>query len=182
MEVLKGGRRLTAAILALALTLGLTLVVPASPAQAAEPNITEYQVKAAFLFNFLKFVDWPGAQEGPWVIGVVASNSFAEILEDTVRGKTVKGLPVVVKRLANLAAARGCHIVFVPVPVPAFTPPPGVLTVGDDPHFLDAGGIAGFYLEDGKVRFEIQPEGAKAASLRVSAQLLKLARIRTLSK
>jgi hypothetical protein len=170
MEVLKAARPLMAVILALA--------VPASPARSGEPNTTEYQVKAAFLFNFLKFVDWPGAQDGPWVIGVVASNSFAGILEDTVRGKTVKGSPVVVKRLPGLAAARGCHIVFVPTPIPAFTPPPGVLTVGDDPHFLAAGGIVGFYLEDGKVRFEIQPDAAKAVGLRVSAQLLTLGKIR----
>jgi len=169
MEVLKAARPLAAVILALAFA--------ASPA-SSEPNTTEYQVKAAFLFNFLKFVDWPGVQEGPWIIGVVASNSFAGILEETVRGKTVKGSPVVVKRLPNVAAARGCHIVFVPMPVPAFAPPPGVLTVGDDPHFLNAGGIVGFYLEDGKVRFEIQPDTAKAAGLRVSSQLLKLGKIR----
>ena len=170
MEVLKTSRPLTAVLLALALT--------ASPARSGEPNTTEYQVKAAFLFNFLKFVDWPGAQQSPWIIGVVASNSFAGILEETVLGKTVKGSQVIVKRLPNVAAAHGCHIVFVPMPVPAFAPPAGVLTVGDDPHFLSAGGIVGFYLEDGKVRFEIQPDTAKAAGLRVSAQLLKLGKIR----
>lgn len=170
MEVLKAARPLMAMVLALVMALSL---------DGAEPNTTEYEVKAAFLFNFLKFVDWPAAQDGPWVIGVVASNPFAATLEETVRGKTIKGSPVIVKRLANLAGARGCHIVFVPTPAQAaFTPPPGVLTVGDDPHFLEAGGIVSFYLEDGKVRFEIQANTAKAAGLRVSAQLLKLGKLR----
>jgi hypothetical protein len=171
MEVLKSGRTFIALLVALALV--------ASPAYSGEPNAIEYEVKAAFLFNFLKFVDWPAAPDGPWVIGVVGAGSFTGILEDTVRGKTVKGFPVTVKRLPGISAARGCHIVFVPMRVQAaFAPPPGVLTVGDDLHFLDAGGIVGFYLEEGKVRFEIQADAAKAAGLRVSAQLLKLGKIR----
>jgi hypothetical protein len=157
----------------------LALTLFTSPALSAEPSPTEYEVKAAFLFNFLKFVDWPAAPDGPWIIGVVGANSFAGVLEDTVRGKTVKGFPVTVKRLPAISAAHGCHIVFVPATVhAAFAPPPGILTVGDDLHFLEAGGIVSFYLEDGKVRFEIQAEAAKAAGLRVSPQLLKLGKIR----
>jgi hypothetical protein len=170
MEVLKSARLPTTVVLAL---------VMAVSGVGAETNTTEYEVKAAFLFNFLKFVDWPEAHDGPWVIGVVASNPFAAVLEDTVRGKTVKGFPVVVKRLASLTGARGCHIIFAPMPVQAtFAPPPGVLTVGDDPHFLDAGGIVSFYLEDDRVRFEIHANTAKTAGLRISAQLLKLGKIR----
>jgi hypothetical protein len=171
MEVLKSRRPLTVVL--------LTLTLLASPTLSAEPNAIEYEVKAAFLFNFLKFVDWPAAPDGPWVIGVVGASNFAGILEGTVRGKTVKGFPVTVKRLPAISAARSCHIVFVPMPVQGpLTPLPGVLTVGDDLHFLDAGGIVSFYLEDSKVRFEIQADAAKAAGLRVSAQLLKLGKIR----
>jgi hypothetical protein len=171
MEFLKSGRWLTAAFLTLAL----------APSAVPKPDdeALENQVKAAFLYNFLKFVDWPTAQDSPWVIGVVGSDAFAGILVDTVRGKTVKGYPVTIKRLTNLAGGGGCQIVFVPTPAQAvIAMPPGVLTVGGYPHFVDAGGIVGFYLEEGRVRFEIQAEAAKAAGLRVSAQLLKLSRIR----
>jgi hypothetical protein len=167
METLRPGRALTAVLLTLALTAN------------AEERTIEYQVKAAFLYNFLKFVDWPTAQDGPWVIGVVGSEGFAAILNDTVRGKTVRGYPVIIKRLTDLAAARGCQIVFVTTSEhAAVMVPPGVLTVGDDPRFVDAGGIVGFYLEDGKVHFEIRAEAARAAGLHVSAQLLKLSRVR----
>lgn len=139
----------------------------------------ESQVKAAFLYNFLKFVDSPQWKDGPVVIGVVGNAAFADIVEDTVRGKTVNGRPVGVSRFAKWSDVRGCQEVFVSAPAPASVGVlPGVLTVGEEPRFLRAGGILNFYLEDNKVRFEISTEGAKASGLHVSAQLLKLGRAR----
>jgi hypothetical protein len=172
VEILGSGRSRAALLLA------LSAVVLSGNSVDDQPS--EYQVKAAFLYNFLKFVDWPApAGSGPWVIGVVGGSEFAAVLDQTVHGKTVNGQPVAVKRLASLADARGCHIVFKPGPTQApVAALPGVLTVGDDPRFLDAGGIVSFYLEDNRVRFEIRPEPAKAVGQRISAQLLKLGKAR----
>lgn len=143
----------------------------ASSAHGPEPQPNEYQVKAAFLFNFLKFVEWPPpAGDRPWTIGVVGHRDFADLLSDLVRGKTVNGQPVVVKRIAGLADSRGCHIVYSP-DAASGSQLPGVLTVGE-------GGMVNFYLDQDQIRFEIRPEAAKAAGLRLSAQLLHLARIR----
>jgi YfiR/HmsC-like len=153
--------------------LPLVLLAPLSFAHSPDDRPNEDQVKAAFLYNFLKFVDWPPAPaDRAWVIGVAGSNAFAATLEDTVREKSVNGRRVIVKRLASLADAHDCQIAFqvgpAPAPIPAL---PGVLTVGP-------GGILDFYIDDSQVRFEIRLEAAKAAGLHISAQLLKLARIR----
>ncbi len=159
MEIL---RRLT-------VLLGIAAVAHAG---GSEDHPNEFQVKAAFLFNFLKFVDWPPPSgDQAWVIGVAGSNAFADILDDTVKEKSVNGHRVTVKRLASLADARGCHVAFQIGPPQAPIPLlPGVLTVGE-------GGILNFYLAANQVRFEIRLEAAKAAGLHISAQLLKLARI-----
>jgi YfiR/HmsC-like len=140
----------------------------------------EYQVKAAFLFNFLKFVEWPpAAADAPWVIGVLGHDPFGPSLDETVRGKMVNGRRVEVRRYDKVADVKDCNILFIGrsdyertgIPVQA-----GLLTVGEAPGFLKAGGAINFYLEDNRVRFEIRPVVARAASLHVSSQLLKLGR------
>ena len=140
----------------------------------------EYQVKAAFLFNFLKFVEWPpAAADAPWVIGVLGHDPFGPSLDETVRGKMVNGRRVEVRRYDKLADVKDCNILFIGrsdyertgIPVQ-----PGLLTVGEAPGFLKAGGAISFYLEDNHVRFEIRPVVARSANLHVSSQLLKLGR------
>jgi hypothetical protein len=145
----------------------------------------EYQVKAAFLFNFLKFVEWPGAPtDSSWVIGILGRDPFGGVLEQTVRGKTVNGRPVEVRRYARLADVKECNILFIGradferivTPTLPFLQQPGLLTVGEAPGFLKSGGIINFYLQENRVHFEIQPSAAHSAGLHVSAQLLKLGR------
>jgi hypothetical protein len=193
-----GRSRARVALLNLSMLL-LSMLGTGVASAGADSNLAgapEYQVKAAFLYNFLKFVDWPviappagagfspgpgviPAKGGPIVIGVVANPAFADVLEQTVRGKTVNDRPVAVARLSKLAEARGCQEVFLSAPAPSSIPAaPGILTVGEEPRFLNAGGILSFYLEDSRVRFEINTEAAKAAGLHVSPQLLKLGRAR----
>lgn len=149
------------------------------PASMAAEGL-EYQVKAAFLFDFLKFIEWPpAAADAPWVIGVLGHDPFGPALDETVRGKTVNGRRVDVRRYDKLADVKDCDILFIArgdyqrtgIPVQA-----GLLTVGEGPGFLKAGGAISFYLEDNRVHFEIRPAAARAASLRVSSQLLKLGR------
>jgi hypothetical protein len=155
------------------------------PVSAADDDRLEYQVKAAFLFNFLKFVDWPGAPaDSPWVIGILGRDPFGGVLEQTVRGKTVNGRAVEVRHYGRLADVKECNILFigradferVVTPTQPFLQQPGLLTVGEAPGFLKSGGIINFYLQENRVHFEIQPSAAHSAGLHVSAQLLKLGR------
>lgn len=138
----------------------------------------EYQVKAAFLFNFLKFVEWPAsAGDSPWVIGILGHDPFNGVLDETIRGKTVNGRPIQVRRYARVSDIKECNILFIGrtdyerlgTPVR-----PGLLTVGEAPGFLQSGGIVNFYLQDNRVRFEIRAAAAHASAIQVSSQLLKL--------
>jgi hypothetical protein len=173
VEILSSHKRLAVVLLAAALTSTLA-------SARDDEHATEHQVKAAFLYHFLKFVDWPVPPvDRPWQIGVVGSAQFAEVLAETVKGKTVKGRPVTVVPVTNTADARNCHIVFFSSPLknaPASVT--GVLTVGEDARFLAAGGILNFFLEDNKVRFEINAQAARSAGLRMSAQLMQLGSVR----
>lgn len=151
-----------------------------SPAAAGE-NL-EYQVKAAFLFNFLKFVDWPAlapaaANDASWVIGVLGPDPLGDALDNTVRGKVVNGRRVEVRRYAKPGDVKGCHILFIGRAASEHggaPSQPGLLTVGEDPGFLKSGGIINFYLEDNRVHFEISAPAAHSAGLHVSPQLLRL--------
>jgi hypothetical protein len=154
----------------------MTLFAP--PAAFSADDHLEYRVKAAFLFNFLKFVEWPsGSAQSPLVIGVLGHDPFGDVLDQTVRGKMVNGRSIEIRRYYRIADVKDCNILFLArsesdhrtVPVQ-----PGLLTVGESPGFLKAGGIINFYREDNHVHFEIQSSIAHSAGLRVSSQLLKL--------
>jgi hypothetical protein len=159
-----------------AIALVLLWTQPAYPAGDA----LEYQVKAAFLYNFLKFVEWPEkATDAPWVIGILGHDPFGTVLDETVRGKMVNGRKVNLRRYDKPGDVKDCNILFIGrgdyerTGIPAQA---GMLTVGEAPGFLKAGGAINFYLDDNRVRFEIRPEAARAAGLHVSSQLLKLGR------
>jgi hypothetical protein len=163
----------------LPIIIAVTLLVSRALCSGGED--LEYQVKAAFLFNFLKFVEWPGAvNDSPWVIGILGHDPFGEVLENTVRGKLVNGRSVEVRRYTKVGDVKNCNILFIGradfermgTPVQD-----GLLTVGETSGFLKAGGIINFYLEDGRVHFEIRPSVAHATGLHVSAQLLRLGKI-----
>jgi hypothetical protein len=141
----------------------------------------EYRVKAAYLFNFTRFVEWPAgaiAEGAPLTMCVAAPNPFGESLSEMVAGEQALGHPLAVRTVHD---ASGCHVLFVPErvnPEPllreARTHP--VLTVGESADFLRQGGLIGFVMEDGKVRFEINQEAAQRSQLRISSRLLRLAR------
>ena len=159
----------------------LVLVVAVTSAPAAQEVAKEYRVKAAFLYNFIKFVEWPPrAAPGPIVICVAGRNPFGNVLADTVRGETIGGRTLDTRVI--LEPEDGCHVVFVPdgastlAYLRAARGQP-VLTVGEAPGFIQQGGLIRFYLDGGTVRFEIHREGAERAGLRISSRLLQLARI-----
>ena len=162
----------------LALTVLLLAAAPLAP--SAQDVAKEYRVKAAFLYNFVKFVDWPPRAAGSTVICVAGRNPFGNVLADTVRGETIGGRPLDARVI--LEPEDGCHVIFIPENANAgayLRAARGlpVLTVGEAPGFIEQGGLIRFYLDNGTVRFEIHRQAADRAGLRISSRLLQLARV-----
>ncbi len=142
----------------------------------------EYQIKAAFVYNFTKFVEWPSDQFGaptePIIIGILGKNPFGDSLEVAVRGRKVGGRDIVIIHVAPASRGTAVHVLFVPEGEEvAFDPQlaPGALTVGETERFNSRGGMITFISDAEKVRFMINLEHAERAELKLSAQLLKLA-------
>lgn len=166
----------------LAMAFGVAaLLLLGNPGVQAEHRADEYHVKAAFLFNFAKFVSWDGASGQAIVIGIAGDDPFGAILDATVRGKTVGGRLYEVRRFASGEQVQGCHILFVSSSEKrrfrdlVRQAGPGVLTVGEIPQFVREGGIVGFYLEGNRVRFQINAKAAEDAGVRIHSQLMSLA-------
>jgi hypothetical protein len=165
--------------------MGAALPGSASAATAAP---SEYEVKAALLFNFAKFVDWPArtftAPDAPFTVGVVGSDPFGPALERMLAGKTVGGRPIVVRRWPRPRDCGTCQILFVATSDPSVLDQvlddvrnQPVLTVGDMADFAGQGGIIGLTMEHSRVHFEINPAAADHARLVISSRLLSLARL-----
>jgi YfiR/HmsC-like len=153
----------------------------------AQDAPTEYQVKAAYLFNFLKFVEWPGDPladtHGRWIIGIVGDNPFGDELTQIISGKTVQGHELQVRRFQPGEDLHACHILFISASekkrlpsVLATLNSSSVLTVADMDHFIESGGMIQFVMEDKRVRFAIDVGASGRARLKVSSKLLSLAR------
>jgi hypothetical protein len=137
----------------------------------------EYRVKAAYLYNFLKYIDWPEGTTDPFTICVASRNPFGDVLGETVRGERVNGRAVTTKVVSD--PDPSCHIVFVPrgiAAAPYVRMARGTLTVGEGTEFIDQGGAIAFVQEGANVRFQIHDEAAMRAGLRISSRLLRLAR------
>ena len=153
----------------------------------AEAATTEDEIKAAYLFNFARFVEWPPrsqAGDAALVIGVFDRDGFAATLEIVVRDKTVNGRRLLVKRLTVPQDSRVCHIVFIAAAhrrllreVFEAANLAGVLTVGESDHFARSGGMINFIKDANRIRFEINVDATARAGLRVSSRLLQLARV-----
>ena len=167
-----------------ALALLVTALGTAGPTGKAVAAPNEYEVKAAFLYNFAKFTAWPspsGQAEDVFTICILGDDPFGPAL-DLLKGKPVDGRPVEVHRLTEPAEIGRCRMAFVGPPhardigslAEKLRDQP-VLTIGDGPGFVRSGGMIGFVLSDGRVRFEISPGRISPTGLTVSSQLLKLA-------
>lgn len=164
--------------------LSLALLLLAATAQESQPS--EYQVKAAFLFNFAKFVEWPPeAFEGetsPLVFGILGDNPFGDALERTIQNKTINRHSLVIKQFHSVAEVTNCHVLFVCASekkrlaeICGGLRGTSILTVGDTEGFSEAGGMINFVFENKRIRFQINDEPAKAARLKISSKLLNLA-------
>lgn len=155
------------------------------PAQTPADPAREYDVKAVFLFNFTRFIEWPesafATTNSPLVIGVLGPDPFGAILDRTVRDEQVRGRPLEVRRFARPKDVSDCHLLFI---VGMDSDRVGemirraqgrpILTVSDDPSFSHAGGMIAFRTVGGRVRFRINAEPARAAGITISSKLLSL--------
>jgi len=165
----------------------LMLVWLAAPALAlAAPS--EYQVKAVFLFNFSRFVEWPAAAfasaESPFVVGVFGHDPFGAELDEVVKGETVNGRPLVVRRVGSAVEAAQCQILFIHqsedkrlAEVLSALDRHSTLTVSDLPGAAQRGVMIRLVTEGGRVRMRINVDSARAAELVISSNLLRAAEI-----
>jgi hypothetical protein len=164
-----------------ACALWIAIAQPASPA-----SVSEYDVKAAYLYNFSKFVEWPqgtfSGPEEPIKVCIVGSTPLAALFKEAVKGKTANGRGFLVLELASFPQAVSCNINFISSSaadrVDELLRSVGghpVLTVSDDEYFAVRGGIIGLTTDQHKVRFEVNMVAARRAGLKLSSQLLKVA-------
>ena len=171
-------------VAALAATGSATIGAEFLGAQGGHVQLTEYQLKAAFLLNFTKFIDWPeserAAESAPFAICIYGDDPFGPALDQIVQGESVNGRRLVVRRLAR-SAPESCQVLFFSksaskVHSVLSSLPAGVLTVGESEHFLADGGTISFIVENRRVRFGINQRNARGAGLRISSKLLNLAK------
>jgi hypothetical protein len=169
--------------------LALALCAAAPCVRAQKP--TEYDIKAVFLFNFARFVDWPeaGTTDRPLVIGVLGQDPFGVRLDDALRGEKSNNRSLAVRRLKTVDDALDCDVLFISrseqaklAQILAKVKERPILTVSDIPSFAELGGMVGLVTEDEKVRLHINVEAAKGANLAISAKLLRPAQIVTTRK
>jgi hypothetical protein len=184
MALLAAGLRprlLTRSLLALGCIAGLAR---SGSAQDARGTLEE-QVKAAYLYNFTRYVEWPArafaGPQDPIVICLLSSARFAEIVGATVRGRRSQNRPVRVVRLRGSTPLRGCHLAFLEAEARGADDwlralrDSAVLSVGEGDGFLAGGGVVAFVIEDETVRFEVDAAAARRAGLEISSRVLALA-------
>lgn len=164
----------------------LIFAVSAFPQQA--PSATEYQVKAAFLYNFAKFVEWPNESfpdpAAPIQICVLGRDDFGQELQLITHDKVINGRRIEIDHVLALTRARDCQVLFISSSersrtreILASVQGRTVLTISDEPGFAAAGGVINFILENSRVRFEINLTAANQAHLKISSKLLALAKL-----
>ena len=167
---------------ALAVVSAVALVREAG-AQAPVPA-DEYRLKAAIIYSLTKFVEWPSTAfanpASPFTVCVLGTDPFGPALDEAMRGRTVAGRTVATRRM--MTVEPGCHVVFVAASesrrlaaVLEQLRGQHTLSIGEDTHFLDGGGMVALTLQGDRVRFAIRHDVAERAHLRVSARLLVLA-------
>jgi hypothetical protein len=162
--------------------------IACATAGAAAQSSGEYEVKAAYLYNFAKFVEWPPqsfpSADAPFAICVAGHDPFGPALDSIIEGERIHGRPLILRRLKGWDGAEACQILFVSASMQedysqllgpdAF---PRTLTVGEVPQFLKAGGHIAFFLEGRSVRFAINADSVARTQLQISSKLMRVARV-----
>jgi hypothetical protein len=171
--------------------LSLNLIIGTAPGltgtvRGQEVLPSEYQMKAAYLYNFAKFVEWPvkalPADNSDLVIGILGDDPFGNALESTVKDKKIEGHPLRIRLYKSPKEARACHILFINSAekkrwqeiIDALAGS-NVLTVSEDwARFTTDGGMIYFFMDGRKVCFDINDEAAQKAGLKISSKLMVL--------
>jgi hypothetical protein len=166
------------------------LGIAAESVAPAESGVSkEYQVKAAFLFKTLQFVEWPDAAfpepKTPIGIGILGNDPFGNLLDQVVAGETIRNRGITIQRSKRLEdLIKKNHVLFISKtekgqiePILASLGNAPILTVSEIEGFAERGGMVNFFVEGKRVKLEINPEAARRCGLRISSQLLRLARI-----
>lgn len=174
------------------LLLGAFVLAPVASSQAApgqDPGtLPEYTVKAGFLFNFAKYVEWPSdafeKADTPISIGIIGADPFGEELDRALKNKTVKERGFVIRRYREIGEVQPCHILFIPrtemarlADILRKADPWPVLTVGEEEGFAKGGGVVNILIDKDKPRLEVNAEAAERARLVINSKLLKVATI-----
>lgn len=159
--------------------------VSRSEAEISRSEKKEYQVKAGFVFNFLKFISWPPDAETPnqtWRIGIIGDVAEYETIRDELAGRSINGHPVVVSPIEDDLDLELCHVVFITagytdssVNLVEAVSHSAVLSVGETPDFARNYGIIGFVKRGNNLRLEINPTRAINAGLIISGKLASIA-------
>ncbi|MGB8191508.1 MAG: YfiR family protein [Chitinophagaceae bacterium] len=168
------------ACIKLAMIIVLCSFSPGSPDQTPA-----YQVKAAFLYNFSQFVEWPSnafsGSNAPFVIGVLGTDPFGAYLEELVAGEKAGSHPIVIRKYSEPNEVQQCHILFINhADAAEFArrfANRSILTVSDAEGFANRGGMIRFYTEKNKTKLQINLATARAANLNISGKLLRVAEI-----
>jgi hypothetical protein len=169
----------------------LFLLFTITPVRSYCQQYTEYELKAAYLFNFGKFVQWPSEafkkSNDPFIIGIFGNNPFGDILQQTIQNKTLQNRPVILINVTTPEEAETCHVLFICKTdklqftqiIKAISKKP-VLTVGDNiEDFCQQGGMINFTVQRSQKRFEINNKASSRVQLTISSKLLSLSRIVT---
>ena len=170
-------------LVTLAVALAASGLPLCGPLAAQAPIPTEYEVQAAYLSNFGRFVEWPsGPGKDSFNVCVLGQDPFGSLLDSALKGESIAGAPMAAKRIAGPGEAGTCRIVYVNAPkdsqlksILAGLRSTTALTVSDNPDFIRLGGMIQFVLNGNRVRFEINLTAAQRAGMTLSSELLKVA-------
>ncbi|MBW3566398.1 MAG: YfiR family protein [Proteobacteria bacterium] len=162
------------------------LIVFSLPGHTQEVPSAEYRIKAAFLYHFCNYIDWPPSafksDDSPLLIGIAAPQEIVNQMRQSIEGRTARGRPVVIRAIQPGDSLETLHVIYITEPmnarrfgITALSPRPILVVTEDDDGFA-AGSVINFVIEDDRVRFDIAPHAARERNLHVGAQLLTAAR------
>jgi hypothetical protein len=161
------------------------LTILMQPAQAADEPTLEYRVKAAFLLNFVKFTEWPASAfpsaDAPLSVCILGLDPFGGTIDQISRGEVVNGRRIEIQRLKRAPVPRACQVLFVGKEEKDQQGTlaglnAGVLTVGEEDDFLQAGGMIAFVIANRRTRFDVNQAAVERAGLKLSSRMLSVAR------